>query len=130
MFGLSTLATSLIGGAILLLIGTAGGAYAMYQVDQGAYQTLEAKFANYQALTAKAEAETRSRDLADAQRLAKAQEAALAAANARAAAAELARAQAAQALHDLLSKVGKADPALGVCLARKLPPDVLNGLTR
>lgn len=128
MFGLSTLATSLIGGAILLLIGTAGGAYAMHQVDNGAYQTLEAKFANYQSLVAKAEAETRSRDLADAQRLAKAQEDALAAANARAAAAELARAQAAQALHDLLSKEGKSDVALGLCLARKLPASVVQQL--
>lgn len=125
MFGLSTLTTSLIGGAILLLIGTIGGGYAMHQVDQGAYQTLEAKFAKYQGLVAKSEAATRSNDLADAQRLAKSQEAALAAANARAAAAELARAADAQALNTLLSKEGKSDAALGLCLARRLPASVL-----
>lgn len=125
MFGLSTLTTSLIGGAILFVLGTVGGGYAMHEVDQGSYQRLEAKFADYQALTAKAEAATRSHDLDDAQRLAKAQEAATAAANARAAAAEAARAQAAQALNTLLTKEGKSDAALGLCLTRKLPADVL-----
>lgn len=128
MFGLSTLTTSLIGGAVLFLLGTVGGGIAMHKVDQGSYQTLETKFADYQGLVAKAEAATRSNDLADAQRLAKAQQDALAAANARAAAAELARAQAAQNLHDLLTKEGKSDVALGLCLARPLPADVLRQL--
>lgn len=119
-------------GVLALVVVAAiagGGAYVAHKLDAAAYQTLETKFADYQTLVAKAEAQTRINDLAAQQKFAAKAQAAVDAANQTAAKAETARAGAAQALSDTLSKEGKADAPLAVCLARRLPADVLSGLT-
>ena len=119
-----------IAGAVVgVLAIAAGGAWVMHRMDSAAYSALETKFATYQTVVAKAEAQTRINDLAAEQKFATKAQAAVDAANAQAAKAETARAGAAQALSDTLAKEGKADAPLAVCLARKLPDSVLHQLT-
>lgn len=107
-----------------------GGAYVAHKLDAAAYSALETKFATYQTDVAKAEAQTRINDLAAQQAFATKAQTAVDAANAKIAAADAARSTADQALSDTLSKEGKANAPLAVCLARRLPADVLHQLTQ
>lgn len=120
----------LVVAVILELTLAAVGFYVGHRWEQGNTAALQARFSAYQAQVASAEAATRLSDLNAQTASEKAAQAAVSAANDRARSLEVARAGAAQALHDTIAKEGNTDAPLAMCLARKLPADILRGLAR